>query len=195
MIERLLRFFSRYQGKLLRLIVEEYACWIVRSLPGMLGVGLRFAVYRFLFGEMKSFAFIYAGVYLTHTYGLRVGRGFAVNTGALIDARGGIEIGNDVLVGPHASIASSDHDYRQLDSPMASMDHVMAPVRIHDDVWIGAHAVITGGVEIGSGAVVAAGAVVTEDVPPFAIAAGVPARQIGDRRTIAASDGSAENSQ
>jgi acetyltransferase-like isoleucine patch superfamily enzyme len=69
---------------------------------------------------------------------------------------------------------------------MTSVDHVMAPVTIGDDVWIGAHAVVTGGVEIGRGAVVAAGAVVTRDVPPHAIVGGVPAMVIGERSAAGA---------
>ncbi|HIF94864.1 MAG TPA: acyltransferase, partial [Myxococcales bacterium] len=111
-----------------------------------------------LFAKLESLAIFYPGVYLTHCYGIRVGCGLSVNTGALIDGRGGISIGNDVLIGPYVVINSSEHAHKQLDVPMTSVDHIMAPVRIGDDVWIGAHTVITGGVEIGSGAVVAAGA-------------------------------------
>lgn len=166
----------------MHLAVEEHLAWLVRSLPGPLGVLARWGFYRLLFARLESFAIFYPGVYLTHSYGIRVGSGFSINTGALIDGRGGIDIGNDVLVGPYAVITSSDHSHRQLDLPMTSVDHVMAPVKIGDDVWIGAHVVVTGGVEIGSGAVIAAGAVVTSDVRPYAIVGGVPATIIGDRR-------------
>jgi acetyltransferase-like isoleucine patch superfamily enzyme len=64
---------------------------------------------------------------------------------------------------------------------MTSLDHIMAPVVIKDDVWIGAHVCIPGGVTIGRGAVVAAGAVVTKDVEDNMIVAGVPAKSIGKR--------------
>ena len=181
-MSRIQRFTKRYQGHLIQLAVEEHLGWLLRSLPGPMGVLMRWGFYRMLFEKLESFAILYPGVYLTHSYGLRVGRGFSVNSGALIDARGGIQIGNDVLVGPYAVINSSNHQHKQLDVPMTSLDHIMAPVRIGDDVWIGAHAVVTGGVEIGSGAVIAAGAVVTRDVPPYGIVGGVPATLIGDRR-------------
>ncbi|MEO1936810.1 MAG: acyltransferase [Myxococcales bacterium] len=182
-MSRIQRFVKRYSGHLIHLTLEEHLAWLVRSLPGPLGVFARWGFYRMLFAKLESLAIFYPGVYLTHCYGIRVGCGLSVNTGALIDGRGGISIGNDVLIGPYVVINSSEHAHKQLDVPMTSVDHIMAPVRIGDDVWIGAHTVITGGVEIGSGAVVAAGAVVTRDVPPFAIVGGVPATIIGDRRT------------
>lgn len=175
------RFLRKYKGHLLHLWCEEFFGWLFRSLPGLFGMILRWGLYRLLFAELKSFCTIYAGVYLTHTYGLRVGKGFSPNTGALIDARGGIEIGDHVMVGPYAVIASSNHAHKQTDVPMATVDHVMAPVKIGNDVWIGAHAVITAGVTIGNGVVVSAGAVVTKDVGDDEIVGGVPASLIAMR--------------
>jgi len=191
-MSRIQRFSKRYQGHLIQLAVEEHLGWLLRSLPGPVGVFLRWGLYRLLFAKLESFAILYPGVYLTHSYGLRVGSRFSVNSGALIDARGGIQIGNDVLVGPYAVINSSNHEHKQLDVPMTSLDQIMAPVKIGDDVWIGAHAVVTGGVEIGSGAVIAAGAVVTRDVPPYAIVGGVPAAIVGDRREAISAASKAE---
>ena len=175
------RFLHKYKGHLFHLWCEEFFGWLLRSLPGLFGMVLRWGLYRILFAELKSFCTIYPGVYLTHTYGLKVGRGFSPNTGALIDARGGIEIGDHVMVGPFAVIVSSNHAHHQVDVPMAKVDHIMAPVKIGNDVWIGAHAVITAGVTIGNGAVVSAGAVVTIDVDDYQIVGGVSAGVIGDR--------------
>jgi len=64
---------------------EEFFGWLLRSLPGLLGMVLRWCLYRLLFAELKSFCTIYSGVYLTHTYGLKAGRGFSPNTGVLMD--------------------------------------------------------------------------------------------------------------
>ena len=175
------RFMFRYKGHLFHLWCEESFGWIVRSLPGLIGMLLRWGLYRMLFAELKSFCTIYPGVYLTHTYGIRAGRSFSPNSGALLDGRGGIDIGDHVMVGPYAVIVSSNHAFRQTDAPMATVDHVMAPVKIGNDVWIGAHAVIAGGVVIGNGVVVSAGAVVTKDVADYQIVGGVPARVIGER--------------
>ena len=177
------RFLRKYKGHLLHLWCEELFGWLFRSLPWLFGMILRWGLYRLLFAELKSFCTIYSGVYFTHTYGLTVGKGFSPNTGALIDARGGIDIGDHVMVGPYAVITSSNHAYKQTEFPMATVDHLMAPVKIGNDVWIGAHAVITGGVTIGNGAVVSAGAVVTKDVGDNDIVGGVPARVLGNRKS------------
>jgi acetyltransferase-like isoleucine patch superfamily enzyme len=87
--------------------------------------------------------------------------------------KGGVKIGNRVMIGTHTSISSLTHDY---ETKVMYGRTLKKPVTIEDDVWIGSNAVIMPGVTIGCGAVVGAGAVVTKDVPPMAIVAGVPAR-------------------
>lgn len=175
------RFAERYRHKLLHLWLEELLGWLTRFLPGAIGIALRWLVCQLLFQKLESFALIYPGVILTHTYALRVGRSFSVNSFAVIDARGGISIGDGVMVGPHAVIVSSSHDYKQVIVPMTLKDHILAPVEIGNDVWIGAHAVVTPGVRIGDGVVIAAGAVVADDVGDYQIVGGVPAKLIGER--------------
>lgn len=175
------RFIAAYRGHLFHLWIEEVLGWLLRSLPGFMPGMLRYAFYRLMFKRVGGLALIYPGVYLTHTYGISVGSGFSINTGAFMDGRGGIDMGDNVMVGPYAVIVSSNHDFRQSRLPMNQCAHTTAPVRIGNDVWIGAHAVISGGVAIGSGAVVAAGAVVTADVADSAIVGGVPATVIGRR--------------
>jgi acetyltransferase-like isoleucine patch superfamily enzyme len=94
---------------------------------------------------------------------------------------GPITIGSNVLLGPGACIFSSNHGIArgQLIREQPGQD---APVNIGDDVWLGAHAVVTAGVSIGDGAVVGAGAVVTTDLPAMSICVGVPARVVGYRQ-------------
>lgn len=181
-MKRIRRFADKYHGHLLHVWLEDSLGWFVRSLPGFMGVTLRWLLYRTLFDELRSFCLIYPGVYFTHTYGLRVGTSFSINSGAVIDARGGITIGDHVMIGPHAVIVSSGHDLHSLDIPMTFKDHIMKRVTIGNDVWIGAHAVLTGGITVGNGCIISAGAVVTQDVNDFEIVAGVPARSIGNRR-------------
>lgn len=98
-----------------------------------------------------------------------------VNRGALITARTDIYIGDDVLIGPYVVINSGDHNYSDLIQPIGSQGHNAGPITIGNDVWLGAHCVILHDVKVGDGAVVAAGAVVIDDVPPGTLVAGVPA--------------------
>jgi acetyltransferase-like isoleucine patch superfamily enzyme len=175
------RFRNRYAGHLLHIWMEEYVGWITRNLPSIEGMAIRYCLYRPLFKQMKSFPFIYPGVYFTHTYGITVGSRFSINSGSILDGRGGITIGNGVMVGPHVVIYSSRHNMACSDQPMTSLDHIIAPVVIGDDVWIGAHASIPGGIRIGNGVVIAAGAVVVHDVEDYCIVGGVPAVVIGKR--------------
>lgn len=98
-----------------------------------------------------------------------------VNRGTLITAHADIHIGDDVLIGPYVVINSGNHNYFDLIQPINSQGHRADPITIGNDVWLGAHCVILRGVKVGDGAIVAAGAVVIEDVPPRTLVAGVPA--------------------
>lgn len=102
------------------------------------------------------------------------GKRVFVNSGCKIQDQGGVTIGDDVLIGHNVVIATLDHAF----DPDRRGDLVPAPVTVGNKVWIGANATLLPGVNIGEGAIVAAGAVVTKDVPPGAIVGGVPARFI-----------------
>jgi galactoside O-acetyltransferase len=114
---------------------------------------------------------------------LVIGSRVKLNTGVMInaDCGGKIRIGNDVLIGPYAVIRAANHRADRIDVPIRLQGHEAGEIVIGDDVWLGAQVVVVPGVRIGRGAVVAAGSVVTHDVPDYAIVAGVPARQIGTR--------------
>ena len=97
-----------------------------------------------------------------------------INSGCKFQDQGGITIGDDVLIGQNAVIATLNHAM----DPARRGDMIPAPVRIGNQVWLGANVTLLPGVTVGDGAVVAAGAVVTKDVPPRTIVAGVPAKVI-----------------
>jgi maltose O-acetyltransferase len=129
--------------------------------------------------------------------GVKIGKGSTVHMWANFFEPGGIVIGNDSIIGDHAfldgraslvignhvdiassvMIYNSEHDLEKDDFSAKT-----EPVEIGDYVFIGARAIILPGLKIGKGAVVAAGAVVTKDVPDFAIVGGVPGRVIGERK-------------
>ncbi|MFA5411467.1 MAG: acyltransferase [Candidatus Omnitrophota bacterium] len=110
-----------------------------------------------------------------------VGEGTYINRFAMLDASDKIEIGSDCMIGPYCYITDHDHGFRK-GVKIKEQELTGAAVAIGDDVWVGACAVILKGVKVGSGAVIGAGSVVTENVPEYAIVAGVPARQIGERK-------------
>ncbi len=104
---------------------------------------------------------------------LIVGRNSRLN-GVHIDARELIQIGDTVQIGPYTIIMDSDfHDLKD-----HSKDGPSSPIYIEDDVWIATRVTILKGVRIGKGSVIAAGAIVTKDVPPYCVAAGTPARVV-----------------
>jgi len=108
---------------------------------------------------------------------LKIGRRTAINEFNNIRAGNApVTIGDDCLISQFVSIIDANHGTAR-GAFMRNQPHDLAGagVRIGDDVWVGAHAVILPGVHIGTGAVVAAGAVVTRDVPEYAVVAGVPA--------------------
>ncbi len=93
-----------------------------------------------------------------------------------------IEIGSNVMIAQNVSIRDTDHSFGSLDKPMNKQGITTAPIIIEDNVWIAHGAIVTKGVRIGKGAIVGGGAVVTKDVPPFSIVAGVPAKVVKYRK-------------
>lgn len=109
---------------------------------------------------------------------LRIGQRTAINEFNSIRASGSeIVIGDNCLLSQFVAVIGSNHA-TALGQPIRDQpwDLAKSGVRIGNDVWIGTHAVILPGVHIGDGSVVAAGAVVASDVPPYAVVAGVPAQ-------------------
>ena len=93
-----------------------------------------------------------------------------------------MELGEYVGWGPGAKVLGSEHTGEPIDVPIIQTDLVIKPVRVLDGADIGVNAVLLPGVTVGKGAIVGAGAVVTKDVPDYAIVAGVPAKVLRDRR-------------
>ena len=141
---------------------------------------IRNFIYRRIFlVQMEQKAIIYWGAEIRCHGKLKIGKGSIIGDKALLDARNGISIGKNVSFSSNISIYTEQHDHRD---PMFRCNSSDAfSVNIGDRAWIGPNAIILHGVHIGEGAVVAAGSVVTKDVPPFTIVAGVPARKIGLR--------------
>lgn len=109
-----------------------------------------------------------------------IGDDSSINAAAHV--AGDVVIGSHVMIGGMVSIYGFDHGHARVDVPMSLQGLTTKGVAIEDDVWIGANAVVIDGVRIGAHSVVAGGAVVTKDVPPYTIVGGNPARVLKDRR-------------
>jgi acetyltransferase-like isoleucine patch superfamily enzyme len=114
-------------------------------------------------------------VYSDHGINIRIGHNVFINQGCRLNDIGGIEIADDVMIGPSVSLITSGHPV----APSLRRSGITAaPIRIERNVWIGASAMILQGVTVGAGSVIGAGAIVTHDVPPATLAVGVPAQVV-----------------
>ena len=129
-----------------------------------------------IMGKFNMSSAVYRCIDIRSPYRINIGGGTCVNKHCVLDGRGGLTIGDNVDIAQGVNIWTEQHDYN---SP--TFASVCKPVIIEDYVWIASRATILPGVTIGKGAVVATGAVVTKDVAPYTVVAGVPAKVIGQR--------------
>ena len=107
---------------------------------------------------------------------IQIGYNSVVNQNCVLDGRSGIRIGNNVSISPDVHIITGSHDLNS-----KKFKYIGKSVIIDDYVWIGTRVIILQGVSIGKGAVISAGSVVTKDVDPYTVVAGIPAKKIGER--------------
>lgn len=163
-------------------VVLETVMQSVLGLPRFrLCVFLKTLFLRSLGAKVGKRVVIYPKVWIMTGRNLVIGDDVDIALGVLITSDGGVEIGDRTLVGYGTMILSANHRIPNRKSRIFDAGHVKKPVVIANDVWIGANCLILPGAKIGEGAVVAAGSVVTKEVPAFSVVAGVPARVIRDR--------------
>jgi acetyltransferase-like isoleucine patch superfamily enzyme len=114
-------------------------------------------------------------IHVQHGLNMRIGRNVFINQGCTLMDIGGLDIGDDVMIGPTVSLITAGHP---LEPSQRRRGITAAPISIERNVWIGASAIVLQGVTVGEDAVVGAGSVVTHDVPAGTLAAGVPAKVI-----------------
>jgi len=100
-----------------------------------------------------------------------------------IFSAGRVRVGKNVLLAAYTYLVGGDHEYDRVDVPVLYQGRTARGIEVDDNAWLGAHVVVADGSRIGRDAIVGAGAVVTGDIPPYHVAAGVPARVIRDRRS------------
>jgi hypothetical protein len=134
-----------------------------------------------LFGyEVDPTLRVFPPFYTDFGKNIRIGKGVFINDGCHFQDHGGVTLGDGCQIGHNVVFATLDHGL----APEERHTTCPAPIVLGKNVWVGANATILRGVTIGDNAVVAAGAVVTKDIPADTVAGGVPARTIRKIRTL-----------
>ena len=159
--------------------LSMFYCMKVSSLPSQY---IRVLCYKQVcYMSIADSVCIYGGLEIRDPHKIKIGRGSIIGSNVILDDRNKICIGENTNFSSNVSIWTEQHDHR--DPYFRCETQQKKPVVIEDRVWIGPNAIILHSVTIGEGAVVAAGAVVTKDVPPFSIVGGIPAKVIGSRNS------------
>ena len=131
--------------------------------------------------KCKGKIYVLPNSIMCYPYRISMGYNVFINRNVYITARERITIGDNVLIGPGVVINSGMHKYNDKDKLIRDQGHILKPIIIGDDVWIGANTVIMPGVSIGKGSIIGAGAIVKDSIPPYSVAVGVPAKVIKKR--------------
>lgn len=165
--------------KKLGLIAGSAEMVIIHLVSVLPSNALRLLAIRSWGGSIGRNTAIHHGLQVRVARRLQLGEDCFVAEDVVLDARGGLSIGNHVSINSGVQIWTAQHDWESPD-----FAYVAAPVTIGDRAWISARAVILPGVTIGDGAVVAAGAVVTRDVEAWTLVGGTPAKFIRKRPLV-----------
>ena len=168
--------------KLLLVVSYEFILTLVFILPRYKIMNMLKAQFLKINGaRIGKNVIFYPGVWIAPGKNLVVGDDVDFALDVIVTTSGGVEIGDRTLIGYRAQILSSNHRIPDNRSQIFNSGHEYKKVTIGKDVWIGANAIILPGIEVGEGAVVAAGSIVTKNVAPFTIVGGNPAQLIKQR--------------
>ncbi len=160
--------------------VRGYHRWMMIETGNIPSHHIRNFIYRRIYlVDLAPCATVYYGAEIRAGINLHIGEGSIIGDKAILDARNGIWIGRDVNFSTGVHIWTEQHDHS--DPDFLCLSDSGYRVEIADRAWIGPGVTILHSVKVGEGAVVAAGSVVTKDVEPFSIVAGIPAKKIGER--------------
>lgn len=161
----------------LKAILFELVCAKLRAIGYIPLHHVRRFVYRIFGIKIGKGSTIHMFATFYNPFNVRIGQDTIIGEWAVLDGRAQLTIGDHVDIASNVMIYNAEHDVKSENFTRARMEKV----EIGDYVFIGPRAIILPGVTLGRGSVVAAGAVVTKDVPPLTIVGGVPAREIGQR--------------
>jgi acetyltransferase-like isoleucine patch superfamily enzyme len=113
---------------------------------------------------------------------IHIDDGCGIGEYSSVGGSGGVSIGKNTIIGQYFSAHPENHNFKDLSRPIREQGTTRKPIAIEEDCWLGARVTVLGGVTIGRGSVIAASSVITHDVAPFSIVAGIPGRVVGSRR-------------
>ncbi len=154
---------------------KDYLCnHVINRIPLY---SARMSAYRRLGIRVGADSNILMATEMQHADDLTIGANTVINQHCLLDGRGGLVIGSNVNISSHVLLIAGVHDIQD----GAGFSGSVKPITIEDYVWLCTRCTILAGVTVGRGAVVAAGAIVTQSVEPHTVVAGIPAKKIGER--------------
>lgn len=179
---RKLAYVLRFPMKVVEYFLRSGGGRFVLFQIGMIpSVHLRTWLYKGLGVKMGKNVTIHFRTEMRCPERLTLGDGTIIGDNAILDARRGLTMGRNVNLSSNVSIYTLQHDHRNPDFNCPPEDEVKFSVEIDDRVWLGSNVIVLPGVHIGEGAVCCAGCVVTKDVEPYAIVAGIPAKKVSER--------------
>ncbi len=158
--------------------------WLIkrRKTKGKKGLIIRYILLKSLAKSCGDNVSIFEDVYIYSPENIDFGDNVSIHPMCYLEGQGGIEIGNDVSIAHAVSILSTTHNMDDLVLPIKDQGVTEKKVTIHDNVWIGCKATVLCGIEINSGSVIGANSVVTKNIKPNSVSAGVPAKEIRSRK-------------
>lgn len=177
-IKKIMRFPLHVAEHFLRFGGGRFALFQIAKIPSC---HFRKLLYKGLGVKMGKNVSIHFRAELRAPEKLSLGDGTIIGDNAILDARRCLTIGRNVNLSSNVSIYTLQHDHRDPYFGLPSEDKLKLSVEIDDRAWLGANVIVLPGVHIGECAVCCAGCVVTKDVEPFAVVAGIPARKENER--------------
>lgn len=176
---RVLHFLSKPYGAVEQMFRGGYVRFELYHLSTFPSIHFRIFCYRLLGAKIAPKVVMHFKTELRQPEFLVIGEGTIIGDNALLDARNGLRLGSNVNLSSNVSIYTEQHNHR--DPYFRCNNDRKMGVEVGNRVWIGSNVVILPGVVIGEGAVCCAGCVVTKNVEPYAIVAGIPAKKVGER--------------
>tara|TARA_X000000950_G_C13874360_1_gene644205 strand:+ start:51 stop:593 length:543 start_codon:yes stop_codon:yes gene_type:complete len=163
--------------KLIKTYIRGFLALQLKLLSHFPSHHFRNFILRFFFNlKLDKGAVLYSGFVLRKPRKINIGRGTVIGYNCELDGRMGLSIGKNVNISSDVKFYTLQHDYNSSD-----FSGTGASINVEDYAWVSARSTVLPGVNIGKGAVIAAGSIVTKNVDPYTIVAGVPAKKIGER--------------